>query len=703
MDGYSLPGVLHFLNTEWRRFERERNEWTIEKEALKAQVALLLGEKRALETLNTDLTRRSKMLEFALKNERKKHSDSTTPVKQEDGLSSGEPTGHGDAVPDSVVPAVGSVVLTNSNPPPSTTVPIASANLHLGFSKGLGHARSREILKNYLREANYLLSHANMQPSSTLNPSERSMQSSQHQRFAVVPNVASEDHADGYFGHPSSVGDLVDDDENETEESELRFRARGPPLSEANGQPHQFSFDQQPPMQPKVTILKKSNSSATSNGPVESTVKRKHPRRDLSNDKTSIHSSTSASSSAAGTLSDLDDIGGVSNGAPNYGYINQRMDDGIIPEQVPHTSEKIWKPKATLNSHLDSIRSIEFLPTSSNKALISCSEDGTAKLWSLQSLYSNSPASDHRKTITPKADLEPVFTFRGHAGAVTALAVTRDGEGFYTGGIDSSVRFWSLKDENGGDLVSRGTYASYGANPQKQLIVAHTDTVWDMQLNDTLTKRNICLATASADGTVKIFDASDRGSHRLLSTIKSNGASPTTSFVNPTSVRWVPSGLGRTIAVAYQDSGCRVYDVETGKVIVEFQSSESYDGSLGTQINDIAVHPTLPLLISAHEDRFIRLFDINTGACVYSMLGHVNSVTSITISPTSSGLYFASGGHDCSLRWWDIGTRTCIQEYSTHRKKDDEGIWDVSYHPTSEDECFASAGADGVVKLFSRG
>lgn len=32
---YSLPGVLHFLQAEWRRFERERNEWTIERAELK--------------------------------------------------------------------------------------------------------------------------------------------------------------------------------------------------------------------------------------------------------------------------------------------------------------------------------------------------------------------------------------------------------------------------------------------------------------------------------------------------------------------------------------------------------------------------------------------------------------------------------------------------------------------------------------------
>lgn len=32
---YTLPGVLHYLQVEWRRFERERNEWAIERAELK--------------------------------------------------------------------------------------------------------------------------------------------------------------------------------------------------------------------------------------------------------------------------------------------------------------------------------------------------------------------------------------------------------------------------------------------------------------------------------------------------------------------------------------------------------------------------------------------------------------------------------------------------------------------------------------------
>lgn len=31
---YSLPGILHYLQAEWRKFEREKNEWAIERAEL---------------------------------------------------------------------------------------------------------------------------------------------------------------------------------------------------------------------------------------------------------------------------------------------------------------------------------------------------------------------------------------------------------------------------------------------------------------------------------------------------------------------------------------------------------------------------------------------------------------------------------------------------------------------------------------------
>jgi striatin 1/3/4 len=42
---YTFPGVLHYLQVEWRRFERDRNEWEIERSELKV-LQLHKGEGR---------------------------------------------------------------------------------------------------------------------------------------------------------------------------------------------------------------------------------------------------------------------------------------------------------------------------------------------------------------------------------------------------------------------------------------------------------------------------------------------------------------------------------------------------------------------------------------------------------------------------------------------------------------------------------
>lgn len=43
------------------------------------------------------------------------------------------------------------------------------------------------------------------------------------------------------------------------------------------------------------------------------------------------------------------------------------------------------------------------------------------------------------------------------------------------------------------------------------------------------------------------------------------------------------------------------------------------------------------------------------------MIGHKDAVSCLAIDP--QGLYFMSGGHDYSLRIWDITTKQCIKEF----------------------------------------
>ncbi|KAL7409553.1 striatin-3-like protein [Mrakia frigida] len=132
--------------------------------------------------------------------------------------------------------------------------------------------------------------------------------------------------------------------------------------------------------------------------------------------------------------------------------------------------------------------------------------------------------------------------------------------------------------------------------------------------------------------------------------------------------------------------------------MARMQSDESYDGTPATQINAIVTHPTLPLLVSAHEDKFIRFFDISSGEQTYVLPAHSDAVTSLAISPLVPNT-LVSGGHDSSLRIWDLDTKTFVQEITLHRRNKDQGVLAVSMHPKRK--VLASAGADGIVKLLT--
>lgn len=112
---------------------------------------------------------------------------------------------------------------------------------------------------------------------------------------------------------------------------------------------------------------------------------------------------------------------------------------------------------------------------------------------------------------------------------------------------------------------------------------------------------------------------------------------------SPTSIAALSPG-GETFVVSFTDSSCLVFDTRTGEEVVGMASKETYDGTMGTSINavvatslglegagpnldvsrgleaeDVGAGPTggregiEGVVITGHEDRFVRFFDGNSG------------------------------------------------------------------------------------------
>lgn len=83
-----------------------------------------------------------------------------------------------------------------------------------------------------------------------------------------------------------------------------------------------------------------------------------------------------------------------------------------------------------------------------------------------------------------------------------------------------------------------------------------------------------------------------------------------------------------------------MHDVEAGKAAPVLTFETGGAGAAG-RVNAVAVHPTMPVVISAHDDRQIKLWDINSGKCLHAMVAHLDEVTCLACDP--NGLYLLSG------------------------------------------------------------
>ncbi|PNF17621.1 Striatin-4 [Cryptotermes secundus] len=681
---YSIPGILHFIQHEWARFEMERSQWEVDRAELQARIAFLQGERKGQENLKNDLVRRIKMLEYALKQERAKYHK----------LKYGTELQQGDMKPP-IFDEPGGPEAPVDGEAPFTSV------------SNVSWRQGRQLLRQYLQEIGYtdtIIDVRSNRVRSLLGLNNNAESEENLNNAPVVTalngNESSNKRASENQGRrtpakkaqPSSLAEAMILDTEAAVIANFEF------LSQTDvdmDDDDDMSDDLEPPDdddQDDVKTTKRKGKSLMLNEGLADDVDAE--AEEVLNEL-NLLTETEDSGSDIHTQGDPTDWGGAGMGfQPGAGHRRQMGAGGLGDEDVPNlglgelaqltvnneaeaaydiatTKEsyrKTWNAKYTLRSHFDGVRALAFHPV--EPVLITASEDHTLKLWNLQ------------KTVPAKKsaslDVEPLYTFRCHTGPVLCLAMSATGEQCYSGGLDGAIHCWNLPCAN------IDPYDSFDPGVLTGNMEGHTDAVWGLSIHS----QRLQLLSCSADGTVKLWSPTSKVP--LLSTYISDqdGA--------PTSVDFIRDEPNRMVA-AYNSAHCIVYDLESGKPVVRLETTQEVDNNvIGRQINCVVAHPTLPLTITAHEDRHIRFFDNTTGKLVHSMVAHLDSVTSLAVDP--NGLYLLSGSHDCSIRLWNLDNKTCVQEITAHRKKFDESIFDVAFHPSRP--YIASAGADALAKVF---
>uniref|UniRef100_H2ZDP3 Striatin N-terminal domain-containing protein n=1 Tax=Ciona savignyi TaxID=51511 RepID=H2ZDP3_CIOSA len=679
---YSMPGILHFIQHEWSRFEMERAQWDVEKAELQARIAFLQGERKGQENLKRDLIRRIKMLEFALKQERAKvHKlkfGTDLSVEQKHNESNGKCD-----FPSTV----------------SKTNELQTTNAHMSWRHG------RQLLRQYLQEVGYsetILDVRSQRVRALLGNNYDAPKPVENDNQVVNGNISDEEkqsnrcvwnqlqlascslnltptltsiflpRSAGFVlathstdGNTESIfkdfnflnaedNDNEDDedvnmqDEDVTDDGDHQRKARAKTM---NGSLTCFTGPIKKDLQSMLDTLRGSEMSRATEEPYNLLNVFHSESLPFTVGGTHMGDESIENALGLGALAGLT----VANEADPLSY-----DIAATKESY----RKTWNPKYTLRSHFDGIRAIRFLPNES--AVITASEDHTMKLWNL-----NKPLPSKK---TQSLDVEPIYSFRGHSGAVLSLEVDADGSYCFSGGLDASVRVWSIPS------VEIDAYDTYDPAVIQKVLVGHTDAVWSLSYSSTRQQ----LLSASSDCSVRLWNPTSNDP--LIQTYTTEGI--------PTSVCFVQCDSNHAV-VSHTDGKINLYDLETGQislVLAEGDGSKYIDCS----VNCVASHPTMPITMTAHDDKHIKFFDNSSGKLIHSMVAHLDSVTSLSVDP--NGLYLLSGSHDCSIRLWNLDSKTCIQELTSHRKKFDESIYSVAFHPSAT--YIASAGADALAKIF---
>ncbi|XP_059479943.1 mitogen-activated protein kinase-binding protein 1 [Neocloeon triangulifer] len=312
---------------------------------------------------------------------------------------------------------------------------------------------------------------------------------------------------------------------------------------------------------------------------------------------------------------------------------------------------------------------------------ITCSSDNSIRFWNVDSrnqpinpAFRNIYSDELIKTIyidntvssKRKADPNNTKDYDGQNG-VRSVRVSPDGQQLASGDREGNIRIYDMMTF---EEVCR--------------IEAHDAEVLCLEYSPITTKKRF-LASASRDRLIHVFNADDN--YSFLQTLDDHSSSITAvKFLCQGSRLWLAScGADKTIifrhlqpgnpaifvrdhiivgkttlydmevnlrdrqvVTACQDRNIRVFDVSTGKLSKSYKGSYAEEGSL----IKVVVDHSGKYLASSCTDKTLCLIDYNSGDCISTMLGHSELVTGLKF--TEDGKYLISASGDSCLFVWKL-------------------------------------------------
>ena len=142
---------------------------------------------------------------------------------------------------------------------------------------------------------------------------------------------------------------------------------------------------------------------------------------------------------------------------------------------------------------------------------------------------------------------------------------------------------------------------------------------------------------------------------------------------------------GKTLASGSIDKTIKLWDVETGKQITTLLGHDDF-------VLSVSFSPDGKTLTSGSVDKTIKLWDVETQKQITTLSKHDDSVLSVSFS--ADGKTLASGSTDKTIKLWDVETQQEITTLPGHN----HSVISVSF--SADGKTLASGSIDKTIKLW---
>ncbi|MBC8186435.1 hypothetical protein H8E88_35595 [candidate division KSB1 bacterium] len=302
---------------------------------------------------------------------------------------------------------------------------------------------------------------------------------------------------------------------------------------------------------------------------------------------------------------------------------------------------QVTEGKTVLHGHDDNVNAVDI--SKDGKTLISCSEDGTVKIWNIK-------RNENEKPTNLKTNKYGKQGFR-------SVRFSPDGSLIAAATVEGEILLWNSNQLSAAPEILSG----HGS------IVNEINFSYDSKT----------LASASSDGTIRMWK---------IDAINTKSTIIEKSTETYTSVCF--SKDGKHIA----------FSTEKGKISLMKLSSVNFSPTIiqpsGDAILSLAFSNTGDILVSGSSKGELKLWQVeNPSAKPTKLIGHASRISSICFNPNNKTL--ATSSYDGSIRIWNYQ----YPEYEPI-KIDEHDSWVLSLAFDAKGDKLISSGKDKTVRIW---